>query len=222
MKRHLFRACLLFFLSVSLLFLSACGEGLAAGLGFDTHDYAGEPVKTVHDPLGQVAAELSDFVSVLSLEAPILQSFSGAKEAAEAYRDQILSDMLSRYYARYAGNQKLLAEAALAYPGMQLHVLIPAKDFESVVYATFGGSEKIVNRDGARFLYLEKIRAYTTAAPLPEGGVRTTVLRLEETERTYRLYFENQRGEVESPAYFALLIKRDDGSFYIAELREET
>ncbi len=222
MKNFFFRTCLLFLLSFSMLFLSSCGEGLAARLGFDTHDYGGEPVQNRHDPLGKVAAELLDLTAVLSLETPVLTPFAGAKEAADAYRDEVLSQMLSQYYARYAGNEALLSKAAAAYPGMQLHVLIPAEDFESVVYATFGGSEKVVNRDGERFLYLEKIRAYTTAAPLPEGGVESRVLRLEETERTYRLYFENRRGEITSPAYFALLIKREDGSLYIAELREET
>lgn len=222
MKNTVFRTCLLFLLSFSLLFLSSCGEGLAARLGFDTHDYGGEPVRTRHDPLGKVAAEVLDVTAVLSLESPLLTPFSGAKEAAEAYRDEVLSQMLSQYYARYAGNKALLEKAAAAYPGMQLHVLIPAEDFESVIYKSFGGSEKVVNRSGRRFTYLEKIRAYTTAAPLPEGGVESHVLRLEETDRTYRLYFENRRGEITSPAYFVLLIKREDGSLYMAELREET
>ena len=113
-------------------------------------------------------------------------------------------------------------KAAEAYPQMQLSVLIPSDDFASTVYATFGGREKIANKSGTLFRYLDKVGAYTTAALPVKSEVQTRVTLLEETERTYRLYFVNTLDTVTSPEYFALIIKREDGSLYFSELSEST
>ena len=221
-NRSVFRRGLLLLLCLSMLSLTACGEGLMNRLGFDTHDYHGEKVIAVHAPDSETARSLAEMTRTLSVSSPILTPFTGAKEAADACRDAVLNRMLQERYARYAGNSDLLSEAAQAYPGMQLHVLIPADDFASVIYATFGGSEKIVNEDGGRFRYLDRIQAYTTAAPTAESEVEITVLLCEETERTYRLTFVNRLGEITSPEYFTLIIKREDGSLYFSELREDS
>ena len=218
--KSVFRRCLLFLLILSMLSLTACAEGLMGKLGFDTHDYRGEDVIAVHAPDSEIAVKLSEMTKVLTVSSPMLTPFFGAKEASDACRDAILNHMLRTGYAQYAGNGALLAMAAEAYPQMQLNVLIPASDFESVVYAMFGGSQKITNKNGALFRYLERVDAYTTAALPLESDVETHALLLEETERTYRLYFVNTLDAVTSPEYFALVIKRSDGSLYFRELSE--
>lgn len=223
MKRSVFRRALPFLLVLcTLLPLTSCGaaERLLSRLGFDTHNYRGEKTLVDHEPDSETAQSLASLMGSLSVNSPFLTPFSGAKEAAQACRDAILNRMLEQSYARYVGNAVLLAKAAEAYPQMQINVLIPADDFEAVVYADFGGSEKIANKDGAMFRYLEKIDAYTTAASPQPSAVVTKVLSCEETERTYRLIFRNFLDGAESPAYFALIIKREDGTLYIRELSE--
>lgn len=222
MKRSVFRRALPLFLCLCMLApLTSCGaaEGLLGRLGFDTHNYRAEKVVTSHAPDSETARELLPMLEMLCVNTPYLTPFAGPKEAAEACRDAILTHMLSESYARYAGNSALLAEAAEVYPHMQLNILIPADDFEAVIYAAFGGNEKINNRGGAMlFRYLPKIDAYTTAAGLQADIAETEILSCEETERTFRVAFRNTVGEVSSPAYFAILIKRDDGTVYISAL----
>ncbi len=213
--------CLALLLALCMLTLSSCGEGLMAQLGFDTHDYEGEAVLESHAPKTPISAELSALVSRLLLVAPALTPFTGAKEGAELYRDAILLSMLRESYARYAGNKALIQEAETAYPGRQIQILIPAEDFESVVYEIFGGSEKAVNKSGEIFAYLDRVRAYTTPLSTLTGRVAVCPVRIEETERTYRLYFYNTEGDARSPLYYALIIKREDGSLYIAKLEEK-
>jgi len=224
LKRSVFRRTLpLFFCLLSLIPLVSCSaaEGLLSRLGFDTHNYRAEKTITSHDPDSETAQALLPLIGMLNVNTPYLTPFSGPKEAAEVCRDAILTYMLEESYARYAGNNALLAAAAEAYPHMQLNILIPADDFEAVVYATFGGKEKIGNRDGALlFRYLPKIDAYTTAAGLQSDIAETEILSCEETERTFRVTFRTAVGETVSPDYFALLIKRDDGTVYISALEE--
>ncbi len=218
MKKSVFRAVLLFVLIAQTLMLSSCAEGIMMRLGFDTHDYRGESVIRTYQADSEIAIELSEMTRALTVLSPLLTPFSGTKEASDVCRDAVLSYMLRESYAQYAGNAALLEKAAEAYPQMQLTVLIPAADFEKVIYATFGGRERITNGDGELFTYLEKVDAYTTAAPVLHSEVVTTVLRLEETERTYRLYFQNTLGEITSPTYCALIICREDGTMYFSEL----
>lgn len=222
-KRSVFRKALPFLLLLCTLFpLTSCGaaEGLLSRLGFDTHNYRGEKTTASHAPDSETARTLAELMRSLSVNSPFLTPFSGAREAAQSCRDAVLNRMLEQSYARYAGNTVLLAKAAQAYPHMQINVLIPADDFEAEVYARFGGSEKITNRDGVLFRYLDKIDAYTTAASPQLSAVVTEILTCEETERTYRLTFRNSLDDAESPVYFALIIKRDDGTLYIRELIE--
>lgn len=200
--------------------MSGCAaENLLSQLGFDMHNYSAEKVIASHAPESEIALQLAVMTHSLTLNSPLLPEFSGAKEAADVCRDAILNAMLEESYARYAGNTELLRTAAEKYPQLQLSVLIPASDFESVVYTTFGGSEKISHKSGAVFQYLDKINAYTTAANPQSCTVVTEVLLCEETERTYRLTFQNTLGDVVSPSYFALIIKRQDDTLYIRELK---
>jgi len=223
MKRSVTCAAFLLFSLALPLLLASCGalEGLMSKLGFDMHDYRGEAVTATHAPDSDIAVSLGKTVGGLTVNTPHLTAFEGAKEASQYYRDAILNQMLREGYARYAGNTALLAEAARLYPQLQIQVLIPADDFEATVYAAFGGSEKITNKDGALFRYLSKVDAYTTAAVPQVSQVVTTVLSCEETEKTYRLTFYNTLGDVSSPEYFALLIKRDDGTLYMQSLEEK-
>lgn len=215
MRRSVFRIFPLCFLLPCLLLLPGCAaEGLMSLLGFDMHNYLGEETLAVLDVNGETAQTLAEMTRVLTVNTPQLTPFEGADEAADACRDAILNDMLETHYAQYAGNTALLSDAAKAYPQMQISVLIPAEDFEATVYRMFGGSQKIANRSGELFRYLDKIDAYTTAANPQTNNITTTVTYCEETERTYRLYFVNSLDGVTSPEYFALMIKRDDGSLY--------
>ncbi len=219
MKQKCFRTLPLFFLLPYLLILSGCSSnGLLSLLGFDTHNYRGEELIALHDPNSETVQELLDMTRSLTVNTAELTPFSGAKDAADACRDAILNYMLENGYAQYAGNRDLVARAAAAYPQMQFSVLIPADDFEAMIYLLFGGNEKIANRSGTIFRYLDKVDAYTTPANPQASQVVTTATYCEETERTYRLYFVNTLDGVTSPEYFALLIKRDDGSLYFKEL----
>lgn len=221
LKRSVFQRARLLVFCVLLVFpLASCGaaENLLGRLGFDTHDYRGEKLLRAHAPDSETALSLAAMMRQLSVNSPILTPFSGAREAADACRDGVLNQLLETGYAQYAGNRALLSRASDAYPQLQVSVLIPASDFETKVYASFGGSERVVNKSGTMFRYLDKIDAYTTAAMPQPSSVVTTVLRCEETERTYRLTFENSLDGVVSPAYFALIIKREDGSLYIRSL----
>lgn len=217
-KRSVFRRALPLFMLMLVLTSCNAAEGMMSKLGFDTHNYRGEKTLATHIPDSETARKLAEMMGALSVNSPYLSPFSGAKEAAQVCRDAILNRMLAESYARYAGNTALLTKAAQSYPQMQISVLIPADDFESVVYATFGGSEKITNKNGEMFRYLDKIDAYTTAASPQQSSVVTTVTLCEETERTYRIRFRNTLGDVVSPEYFALIIKRDDGTMYVRSL----
>lgn len=220
MKKSVFRTVLLFVLIAEMIALSSCaaGERLMARLGFDTHDYRGESVILTHAPNSELALSLAEMTRTLTVFSPILTPFSGTREAADACRDAILNHMLNENYAQYAGNAALLEKTTDVYPHMQLTVLIPARDFEKEVYAAFGGREKITNENGELFTYLEKADAYTTAFVPVQSEVITTVTHLEETARTYRLYFVNTLGEITSPTYCALIIRREDGTMYFSEL----
>lgn len=215
MRRPAFRIIPLFFLLPYLLLLPGCAaEGLMSVLGFDMHNYRGEETLAVLDPNSETVQSLVSMTRILTVNTPYLTPFEGAGEAANACRDAVLNSMLETRYAQYAGNTALLANAAKSYPQLQISILIPADDFEAMIYTTFGGSEKISNRNGDIFRYLEKVNAYTTAATPQSSSVSTTVTYCEETERTYRLYFVNSLDGVTSPEYFALIVKRDDGSLY--------
>ena len=210
-----------FLLASVLLSLTGCGfREFLATLGFDTHDYEGEEVIEVHETDSEIALELSDMVSILTVNSAEIPEFKGTTEGIECCRDAVLNSMYSRNFAKYAGNSELFKEAMEMYPQMDFSVLIPADDFENIAYKYFGGKEKITNESGKIYEYIEDIDAYMTVAKPVGSEMEVTVLSVEETEKTYRMEFETSLDGDEAGKYFALFIKRDDDSMYFKYVKK--
>ena len=204
-----------------LFTLSGCAlDSFLTMLGFDVYNYRGEHAVATWGDEDEVTLKLKEFLGRLTVLSPFVKTFYGGKDAADACRDAVLFHMLGDNFARYAGNPVLLEQARAAYPSMQLQVLIPASDLETEVYSMFGGSERITHQSGELFEYLENIRSYTAAMVPEEAEISVVVLRCEETERTYRVWFRNMIDTLASPEYLALFVKRDDGTFYCKYLEE--
>ena len=215
------RLCALFLLCTVLLSLTGCGIGeFFATLGFDTHDYEGEAVIEVHKTDSEIALELCDMVSILTVNSADIPEFKGTTEGIECCRDAVLNSMYSRNFAKYAGNSELFKEAMEMYPQMDFSVLIPADDFENVAYKYFGGKEKITNESGEIYEYIEDIDAYITVAKPVGSAMEVTVLSIEETEKTFRMEFETSLEGEKAGKYFALFIKRDDDSLYFKYVKK--
>ncbi len=208
-------------LAAVLCLLTSCAPitELVDKLGFDTYDYHSETVHTTHDPTGALADELSVMLRILT---PTLVEFDSMGEAIAAYRDPVLTHMLETEYARYSGNMALIEEAAKAYPEYQITQIIPAADFEATMYRYFGGSVKISHKDGDLFRYLKKVEAYISPSTPAPDLCEITMTSVEETLKTYRVRFTVTQGDTTSSPYFALIIKRDDGTTYFKELKQET
>ena len=187
-------------------------------LGFDTHDYSGESVTGICETDGETAAMLTDMLDILVSSSTGLQEFTKMKDAISLYRDAVLTHMLETEYARYSGNQTLIEKASKEYPEYQITQIIPAADFEATMYQYFGGSVKISHKDGQVFRYLRKVDAYISPVA-PSGSECGIILNtIEETENTYRVYFTITAGENMTKEYFALIIKREDGTHYFKQI----
>lgn len=215
--RHLFSAASLL---LCCLMLSSCalGDAFLGALGFDTHDYENETVITHHAAHSEATERLIEMVKMLSVNNPIVPEFENTGDAVSECRDAILNYMLCTSFAKYTGNPSLINEATAEYPQLQLLTIIPVEDYEDFVYTYFGGNTKLSHKSSDLFTYLEKVGAYTALSVPVEYKVEINVLSCEETERTYRLSFQNSLGEVTSPVYNALIIKREDGSCYFKKL----
>ncbi len=200
------------------LMLVSCAS-LLDKLGFDTYDYMSEPILSTHPADGETADMLEDFLSILVTDSTNLPTFTKTGDAIREYRDAVLSYMLKTGYAKYSGNTALIAKAEKAYPEYSITQIIPESDFEATMYRTFGGDVKISHRDGKRFMYLSKVGAYISPVIPEDHGFEIAVTKLEETEKTYRVRFRvlADNGE-DSEIYFALVIKREDGTLYIKRL----
>lgn len=208
---------------VALMMLSSCSaaESFMSSLGFDMHDYSGEAVTAEHTADSDISLRLADMVQMLLLNTPYLEPFSKMSEALDIYRDAVLNYMLGEEYAKYSGNLTLLDSAAREYPQLVITTAIPVSDFEAVMYRCFGGSDKVTNRDGKYFTYLDKISAYTAVSGVITSSVEVTVTECVETKNTYRLTFYNTLGSSVSPEYTAMIIKREDGTLYFKSLTEK-
>lgn len=220
MKRIGFINIIILIVAAALL-LPSCGlgDGLAA-LGFDTHDYEGEEIVKTYSATGSVSAELCEKIKVLTVNDVEIPEFSGASEAVEKCRDAVLNYMLNTNYLKYAGNFDNLEEAEKAYPQRRFSVIIPAREFENIVYKYFGGKEKVQNKSGALFEYLPKIDAYVTAVQPEQSELVFETSEVEETENTFRFTFRCSRDGEESGEYRALFIKREDGNHYFKYVKK--
>lgn len=201
--------------------LSSCalGDAFLRSLGFDTHDYENEAVITTHAADSEVITKLCEMVKMLSVNNPKVPEFENTGDAVSECRDSVLNYMVCTSFAKYTGNPELINEVSAAYPELQLITVIPAEDYEDTVYTFFGGNTKLSHKSATLFTYLDKVGSYTALTVPVEYEVTINVLSCEETENTYRLTFRNSLGEVTSPVYKALIIKREDGSCYFKNLK---
>lgn len=206
----------------TMLCLSGCGiREFLSTLGFDTHDYEGERVIKNHKEDSEVAAELCDMVKILTMNTVDIPEFNGTKEAVESCRDAVLNSMYTRNFAKYAGNSYLIEKAKSFYPQVDFSVIIPAGDFENIAYKYFGGKEKIANKSGKIFDYIEDIDSYITVSKPVDSTMEVSVQSIEETERTYRFRFSCSVEGESSDVYFALIVKRGDDSLYFKYIKKQ-
>ena len=212
---------LCFLMLANVLSICGCTNRLFDRLGFDTYDYHSEPVIDDPAPESEIGVSLAAMIDIIAGETE-LPEFTGMNRAIEAYRDAILSYMLSSEYARYSGNRTLIEQAEMAYPAYQITQLIPAREFEATMYQYFGGSVKITHKDTSRFRYLQKVDAYIAAAAYVPVERTVQIASIAETEHTYRVRFTVQYREATSAMYNALIVKREDGTRYFKELTKYT
>ncbi len=208
MKRRFYRAILA--VMTAILCLTACSGG----------GFAEEETKRTLASDSNEAETLCEMLRMLTVNSPILPEFENIGEAMKSCRDSVLYYMLTKNYGKYTGDIERLDAAVAEYPQMQITNLIPAREFEETVYTAFGGTRKITNESGRLFVYLDRVAAYTSVTMLDEDPISIDVLELEETENTYRMRFRCFAGDVTSPEYRAIFVKRDDGTAYFYSVEE--
>lgn len=208
-------------LLLAAVLLTSCRSGeLGKMLGFGAPDYSGEPVTGTVEPDSDAGLEITEMIKMLSVDSVKLPEFTSMKESVNLCRDSLLNYMLYTDFAKYSGDPALLEDAEKAYPDMTISQLIPASDFESMMYRYFGGNVKISHVSGRMFRYLPKASAYVPLAT-PRGDRFDVILdKVEETENTYRVEFTCSNGE-KSLSYRAVIIKRDDGTMYFSSVKRK-
>jgi hypothetical protein len=196
--------------------LTSCS--LTDKLGFDTYDYMSESVTSVHDTDDEDAERIHGMLAVLAADKEKLPYFENMSDAINEYRDAVLLYMLDDEYAKFSGNTELIEKAEKAYPEYTISQIIPASEFEAMMYRYFGGDVKITHRDGERFKYLSKVEAYISLAVTKSSKPDTEITYLAETDKTYRVKFKVCSSSDDDNEYFALIIKRDDGTLYFKKL----
>ena len=204
--------------AISLL-IGTC-LALASCESAETGDYSIESVTGVVKADSETYAQLYDMLGMLTVDSIVIPEFDNMKDAIGLFRDSVLNYMLGKNYARYAGNAKLIAKITEKHPDIDVIAAIPANELESIVYRNFGGSVKIVHESGKLFKYLKSADAYIPVTAPVNGGVDIRLTEILETENTYRLRFCCSADE-KKLEYFALAVKRDDGSCYFDALLHE-
>ena len=213
--RKLLAALLLCSLSLSF---ASCG--LYDLLGIDTHDYAKEEAVATLEANSDVANEISQMILIMVENSPHLKEFDNPSDAAELYRNGVLCHILERNYAKYNANIDLIETTRELYPTYELTTVIPAVDFEGTVYRYFGGTASVANRSTALFTYLDKVDAYVSVGIGVDNSADIEIAELYETENTYVCKFNCKMADTLSGPYTLLLMKRDDGTFYMKSLEK--
>lgn len=221
-KRIIRAASLVIALCIACVSLSSCSfrDGFLTLLGFDTYDYEGEEVTGTLSPDSEEVSELCEMLRCLTVNDPIMPTFTTPTEALEECRDAVLNYMYCTSFAKYTGNLDLLDEAVKEYPQMNILTVIPSSDYEDFVYTYFGGNVKISHENSTMFSYLEKVDAYTAISVPVENEIVFNVISCQKSERTYRITFSCSLGEIASPVYKAMIIKREDDSKYFKKIEE--
>ena len=128
--------------------------------------------------------------------------------------------MCCKNYRKYAGHSDRLGNIETPGVGGEVTVAVPAAEFESLMYKHFGGKVKLTHKSTKLFNYLKDEKVYVPVTAPVEGGYDVNLIAVEETENTYRVSFECTAGEYRAE-YFALLVKRDDGSCYFSLLMKK-
>ncbi len=204
------------FLLLLLLFsLSSCralGE-MTRAIGFGDPDYSDEEAIGKIPLDGEIADEIRSMIKMLSIDSVKLPEFTSTKDAITLCHDSLLNYMLYTDYAKYAGNPDLLADAEKEYPDLGVSQIIPASEFESMMYRCFGGTVKINHGDTRAFKYLSRVAAYIPIGHPISDAYDVTLTAIEETENTYRVNFECSNDK-RTMRYAATLVKREDGTIY--------
>ena len=204
-------------LTLCLAMLTSCS--LIDKLGFDTYDYMSEDVTSTHGTVGELADTLGELVGIMITDTPTLETFSDTGGAIKKYRDEVLTYMLETGYSKYSGNTDLIGEAEREYPQYHITQIIPEGEFEATMYRVFGGSVKLTHKSTERFEYLDRVGAYISPVMHDKALLGAEITYIGETDKTYRVrFFVTSDGERLSDEYFALVIKRDDGTLYIKKL----
>lgn len=210
MRKAALIICSAVLLTVCILF-SGCSFGVK---------YSEEEVQRTLPVDGDVSDELCEMMRMLTVNSPIMPEFDSIGEAMDKCRDSVLYYMLTKNYGKYTGDIDKLDSAVAEYPQMQIMNLIPAREFEETVYTAFGGTKKITNESGRLFVYLDRVAAYTSVTMVDVDPIRIDVAELTETENTYRMRLRCSAGDITSPEYRAIFIKRDDETVYFHSVSE--
>ena len=175
---------ILMLLLLTTVFLVSCMAGsnplwIREVLGVDVAHYNSEPTVTELPADGEQAAALCDMVESLCDNSLRLTPFRTASQAVNAYRDELLNDMLRNNYLRYTGSVQMLSATDSVYSPAVISTLIPAEDFEETVYRYFGGTS-VRHRDGEIFRYVGKSKAYTAPVQAWESSLELAVIDLED------------------------------------------
>ncbi len=215
---------LVMLLLLTTVFLVSCMAGsnplwIREVLGVDVAHYNSEPTVTELPADGEQAAALCDMVESLCDNSLRLTPFRTASQAVNAYRDELLNDMLRNNYLRYTGSVQTLSATNSVYSPAVISTLIPAEDFEETVYRYFGGTS-VRHKNGAVFRYLDGAEGYTAPIQAWNVSVTVNVSALAETQNTYRMTFSLCDGDERSAAYTAVFLKREGGACCFYSLQE--
>ncbi|MBR5539243.1 MAG: hypothetical protein IKU61_05025 [Clostridia bacterium] len=203
-----------------VLLLSLSGCGLYDLLGIDTHDYGSENSIATVNQSGELAGEAARMICIMVQNTPYLKPFDNPADAAEFYRNGILCSILERNYAKYNANIELIERTRELYPTYEITTVIPAVDFESTAYRYFGGTASVGNSSTDLFTYLEKIDAYVSVGIGVDSSAKIEFSEFYETENTYVCVFTSSMNETVAGPYRLVMMKRDDGTFYMRSLEE--
>lgn len=210
--------------SALLLSLALCScrvlSDISGSLGFGRQDYIGEEVKGQVPLDGEVADEIRSMIKMLSIDSVKLPEFDKMKDAVTLCHDSLLNYMLYTDYPKYAGNPDLLADAEREYPGLYVSQIIPASEFESMMYRYFGGNVKISHGDSRAFKYLSRVQAYVPVGHPISDAFDVELSEISETENTYLISFSCSNEKV-SMSYDAVIVKRDDGTMYFLSVSKK-
>ncbi len=200
-----------------IIILTSCS--LTDKLGFDTYDYMSESIVSVHD-IHDETAEIYEMLEVLVSDKTVLACLRQYERCHTGIQGRaVLMFMLESGYAKYSGNTELIEKAEKSFIPNTRYPRYSRANLKPMMYLYFGGNVKITHRDGDRFKYLPKVGAYISPSVTESAKPETEITYLAETEKTYRVRFKVCTSkDSEDEEYFALIIKREDGTLYFKKL----